>query len=98
VPIVSVKHTDTQFWGIVVGNIGSYRVSISSSAELVGYYNLTTDQNIKVTAIAIVAVHIQPNNLSLGVMTNRPIISSRAAINTITAIMGTEITSLMTAL
>ena len=55
-------------------------------------------QNIAATAIAITNVASHPNILSLGVMGNAPIISGRTAISIITAIIGTEITPLITAL
>ena len=68
------------------------------SAGLIICFYYPSDQNIAITAIAMTAVHTQPNTFSLNEMTNRPITSGRTAISIITTIMGTEITQLMTAL
>ena len=68
------------------------------SAGLIICFYYPSDQNIAITAIAMTAVHTQPNTFSLNEMTNRPITSGRTAISIITTIIGTEITPLMTAL
>ena len=54
--------------------------------------------SIAATAVAIISVAIQPRTFSFVVMTNRPMIPGRAAISIITAMTGTEMTPLMTAL
>jgi hypothetical protein len=55
-------------------------------------------QNIAQTAAAIIKVASQPNIFSLAEITNCPMIFGRDAINIMTAMIGTEITPLITAL
>jgi hypothetical protein len=55
-------------------------------------------QNIAQTAAAIIMVASQPNIFSLAEITNCPMIFGRDAINIMTAMIGTEITPLITAL
>ena len=55
-------------------------------------------QNMAITANNITVVHSHSNTFSLNEMTNCPMISGRAAINIITAIIGNELTPLMTAI
>jgi hypothetical protein len=54
--------------------------------------------NIATTASAITPVHSQPNILSLRVITSFPMMSGCMAISIMTAMIGTEMTPLITAL